>query len=45
MGGVYACLIDAGYDPAYLYECTILDLDLFMRQTNQLRAKKGWEPG
>ena len=43
MGGLYAYLIDAGYDASYLDECTLFDLDLFSRQTNELRRKQGWK--
>ena len=41
MGEIYAWLLDAGYDAAYLDNCTLLDIDLFMRQTNALRKKQG----
>jgi hypothetical protein len=41
MGQIYAHLIDAGYDPLYLDNSTLLDLDLYMRQTNALRKKQG----
>lgn len=44
MGELYAYLVDAGYSPAYLDECTTLDLDLFTRQTNKIRKKQGWKP-
>lgn len=44
MGQLYAYLIEAGYDAAYLDQCTLLDLDLFGRQTNELRRKQGWKP-
>jgi hypothetical protein len=44
MGELYAFLLDAGYDAAYLDACTLLDLDLFARQTNELRRKQGWQP-
>lgn len=43
MGELYAYLIDAGYDPAYLDRCTVPDLDLFAVQTNELRKKQGWK--
>ena len=43
MGQMYAYLIEAGYPPNYLDECTLLDLDLFMRQTNEMRKKQGWK--
>jgi hypothetical protein len=41
MGALYAYLVDAGYDAAYLDECTLFDLDLFTRQTTELNKKKG----
>jgi hypothetical protein len=44
MGEIYSYLLDAGYDAAYLDNCTLLDLDLFARQTNELRKKQGWKP-
>lgn len=40
-GELYAYLIDAGYPPDYLDRCTLLDLDLFVSQTNALRQKQG----
>lgn len=43
MGGLYSYLIDAGFNPAYLDDCTLLDLDLFVRQTNERRKKSGWK--
>ena len=43
MGDLYSYLIDAGYDPAYLDNCTLLDLDLFTRKTNERRSKQGWD--
>ena len=44
MGALYSYLIDAGYQAAYLDECTLLDIDLFAQQTNELRRKQGWKP-
>lgn len=44
MAGAYAYLIDAGYPPAYLDGCTLLDIDLFITQTNEVRKKQGWKP-
>ena len=44
MGELYAYLIDAGYSAEYLDNCTLLDLDLFSRKTNDLRKKQGWKP-
>jgi hypothetical protein len=44
MGGLYAYLIDAGYQAEYLDHCTLLDIDLFASQTNELRKKQGWKP-
>lgn len=41
MGGIYAYLIDAGWQAAYLDNCTIYDLDLNVRQTNKLQKKRG----
>lgn len=43
MGDLYAFLIDAGHQAAYLDHCTLLDLDLFTRATNKLREKQGWK--
>jgi hypothetical protein len=43
MGGLYAYLIDAGFPPDYLNNCTLLDLDLHTRHTNELRRKQGWK--
>lgn len=40
MGEVYALLIDAGYQAAYLDECTLYDIDLFLRQTTKLQKKR-----
>jgi hypothetical protein len=39
MGALYTYLIDAGFQADYLDRCTLLDLDLFTRQTNE-RLKK-----
>lgn len=44
MGELYAYLVEAGYDAAYLDQCTIYDIDLLSRQTNKLREKQGWKP-
>jgi hypothetical protein len=44
MGRLYAYLVDAGYDAAYLDSCNILDLELLVRNTNALREKQGWKP-
>lgn len=44
MGQLYAYLVEAGYDAAYLDACTLYDIDLLSRQTNELRKKQGWKP-
>ncbi len=44
MAGNYSYLIEAGYDPGYLDECTLLDLFLFLDRTNAMREKQGWKP-
>lgn len=43
MGGLYSYLIDAGFSAEYLDRCTILDIDLFVTQTNERRKKEGWK--
>lgn len=44
MGALYAYLIEAGFPPQYLDDCTLPDLDLFATQTNKRREKQGWKP-
>jgi hypothetical protein len=41
MGTLYVTLVDAGFDPAYLDQCTLLDLDLFTRHVAEFRKKQG----
>lgn len=44
MAALYAYLVEAGYDAAYLDNCTIYDLDALTTATNKLREKQGWKP-
>lgn len=41
MGALYVHLVDAGFDAAYLDNCTLLDLDLFSRKVSEMRSKSG----
>jgi hypothetical protein len=44
MARLYVWLIDAGFTAEYLDNCTLLDLDLFAAQVNELRKSNRGRP-